>query len=84
METKFGPVAKDGDYVLVVDFNYMRRKCETYIAKVHKGKAYTGMKNFPHDTHYIHKQKALVVVPESYVDDDIKERIKHDIETEVM
>lgn len=25
LETKFGPMAQDGNYVLVVDFNYMKR-----------------------------------------------------------
>ena len=25
LETKFGPMAQNGDYVLVVDFNYMKR-----------------------------------------------------------
>ena len=41
LETKYGPFAQDGDYVVVVDFNYMKRKCNTYTAQVYHGKAYT-------------------------------------------
>lgn len=80
METKFGPVAQEGDYVIVVDFNWMKRKCNSYIGRVYKGMAYTGMKNSPHDGSCVHKKKALAVIPESYVDEEVKARIQEDIE----
>lgn len=80
METKFGPVAQEGDYVIVVDFNWMKRKCNSYIGRVCKGMAYTGMKNYPHDGSCVHKKKALAVIPESYVDEEVKTRIQEDIE----
>jgi hypothetical protein len=47
METMFGPIAQNGDYVVVVDFNWLKRKCNVYVARVHNGMAYTGVKNFP-------------------------------------
>jgi hypothetical protein len=78
LETKFGPTAHNGDYVIVVDFNYMKRKCETYIARVYHEKAYTGVRIS--GTHkYIHKLKAETVIPDSYVPKEVKERIIEDI-----
>ena len=78
LETKFGPMARDGDFVLVVDFNYMKRKCDTYIAQVYHGKAYTGVR-IPGTTKYVHKMKADVVIPEEYVSEEVKKKIKQDI-----
>ena len=80
METMFGPIAQEGDYVVVVDFNWMKRKCNSYIGRVHKGMAYTGMKNFPHDRNCVHKKKAICVVPVWYVDEETKLVIQNDIE----
>ena len=78
LETKYGPFAQDGDYVLVVDFNYMKRKCNTYTALVYHGKAYTGMVD--HNTgKSIHKLRAECVIPADYVDEDKKEKILQDI-----
>ena len=76
IETRFGPIAQNGDYVLVVDFNYMKRKCDTYIARVYQGKAYTGVRV---NNKYIHKLKAEVVIPESYVTPYRKRLILEDI-----
>ena len=78
LETKFGPMAQDGDYVLVVDFSYMKRKCETYIARVYHGKAYTGVR-VSGTANYIHKMKAECVIPESYVPEEVKRRIYEDM-----
>ena len=73
LETKFGPMAQDGDFVLVVDFNYMKRKCETYMARVYRGKAYTGVRIS--GTHnYVHKMKAECVIPESYVPQEVRRK----------
>jgi hypothetical protein len=78
LETKFGPIAQDGDYVLVVDFDYMKRKCDTYMARVYRGKAYTGIRKLGTSS-YIHKQKAEVVIPASYVPEDLKRTIQEDM-----
>ena len=78
LETKFGPIARDGDYVLVVDFNYMKRKCDTYVARVYRGKAYTGV-CIPGTNKYVHKLRAECVVPENYVPQDVKCKIYEDM-----
>lgn len=78
LETKFGPPAQDGDYVLVVDFNYMKRKCETYVARVYRGKAYTGMR-VPGTANYVHKMKAECIIPENYVSQEVKRKIYEDM-----
>lgn len=78
LETKFGPMARDGDYVLIVDFNYMKRKCETYVARVYRDKAYTGVRISGTDK-YIHKLRAEVVIPESYVSHEAKRKIYEDM-----
>ena len=78
LETKFGPMAHNGDYVIVVDFNYMKRKCETYIARVYQGKAYTGVR-IPGTIKYIHKMRAETVIPDSYVPEEVKRKIIEDI-----
>lgn len=78
LETKFGPTAQDGDFVLVVDFNYMKRKCDTYMARVYNGKAYTGVR-IPGTAKYVHKIKAECVIPETYVPQEVKRKIYEDI-----
>lgn len=78
LETKFGPMAQDGDFVLVVDFNYMKRKCDTYVARVYHDKAYTGMR-IPGTTKYVHKMKAECVIPENYVPEEVKRKIYEDM-----
>ena len=78
LETKFGPMARDGDFVLVVDFNYMKRKCETYIARVYRGKAYTGVR-IPGTVKYVHKMKAECIIPEHYVPQEVKQKIYEDM-----
>lgn len=78
LETKFGPTAQDGDYVLVVDFNYMKRKCDTYIARVYHGKAYTGV-HVSGTNKYVHKLHAEVIIPENYVPEEVKRKIFEDI-----
>ena len=80
MTTRFGPEAKDGDYVIVLDANYMSRRAINYIAKVYKGKAYTGRTMYANGKRkYIHKIIAEVVIPEHFVPDDIKALIEEDI-----
>ena len=76
--TRFGSAAKDGDYVLVSDMNYVGRSCKTLLAQIHNGKAYTGIKQ-DDGKRYIHKVKAEVVVPESIVPDETKRLIAADI-----
>lgn len=78
LETKFGPMARDGDYVLVVDFDYMKRKCETYMARVYRGKAYTGI-CMRGTTKYIHKMKAECVIPANYVPEELKRKMQEDM-----
>ena len=78
LETKFGPMAQDGDYVLVVDFNYLKRKCDTYVARVYRGKAYTGV-HIPGTDKYIHKLRAECVIPENYISQEEKRKICEDI-----
>jgi hypothetical protein len=78
LETKFGPMAQDGDYVLVVDFNYMKRKCDTYMARVYRGKAYTGV-HIPGTDKYVHKLRAEAIIPENYVPEEVKRKIFEDI-----
>ena len=78
MMTRFGPEANDGDYVIVLDVNYVGRSATNYIGKVYKGKAYTGIKM--RGTHkYIHKIGAEIVIPESIVPEETKARIEEDI-----
>ena len=78
LETKFGPMAQDGDYVLVVDFNYMKRKCDTYVARVYRGKAYTGVR-IPGTNKYLHKLRAEAIIPENYIPEEVKQKIFEDI-----
>lgn len=79
MQTHFGKEAKDGDYVIVLDVNYMGRSAKTYIAKVYKGKAYTGQKRTPQNSKYIHKAIAEIVISESIVPSNTKALIEEDI-----
>ena len=78
LETKFGPTAQDGDFVLVVDFNYMKRKCDTYVARVYCGKAYTGVR-IPGTAKYVHKLRAECVISEKYVPEEVKRKIYEDM-----
>ena len=79
MKTKFGPEAKDGDYVIVLDADYVHRRATNYIAKVYNCKAYTGARmNYGHGK-YIHKLEAQVVISESVVDEETKRLIEEDI-----
>jgi hypothetical protein len=78
VETKFGPPAQSGDFVLVVDFNYMKRKCETYVARVYRDKAYTGVR-IPGTDKYIHKLRAECVISANYVPQEVKRKIYEDM-----
>ena len=78
LETKFGPMAQDGDFVLVVDFNWAKRKCNSYMARVYRGKAYTGVRLLG-TANYIHKMKAECAIPEGYVPEETKRKIIEDI-----
>ena len=83
MLTQFGPEAKNGDYVIVLDSDYVHRKGTNYIAKVVDDKAYTGrkMKGFDRNgkAKYIHKLTAITVIPESIVPEETKVLIEEDI-----
>ena len=83
MNTKFGVEAKDGDYVIVLDADYVHRRATNLIAKVYNGKAYTGvwMYSSVGKHKYIHKLEAIVVIPESIVDEETKKLIEEDIKT---
>ena len=78
LETKFGPMAQDGDYVLVVDFNYLKSKCDTYVARVYRDKAYTGVR-IPGTNKYLHKLRAEAIIPENYIAEEVKQKIFEDI-----
>ena len=79
MQTRFGQEANDGDYVIVMDVNYIGRSAKTYIAKVYNGKAYTGKTYSPAKPKYIHKNIAEVVIHESIVPDETRQLIEEDI-----
>ena len=80
MVTRFGVEAKEGDYVLVLDNDYVHRRSANYIGKVHKNKAYTGIKMQGVKDRYIHKIAAEIVIPESIVPEETKQRIEADIQ----
>ena len=81
MTTKFGKEAQDGDYVIVLDTDYVHRRATNYIAKVYKNKAYTGQKMYSAkgESRYIHKITAEVVISESIVPEETKKLIEGDI-----
>ena len=79
MITQFGPEAKNGDYVIVLDSDYIHREGTNYLAKVVGNKAYTGRKMRGVKTRYIHKISAVMVVPESIVPEETKKLIEEDI-----
>lgn len=73
MDTIYGPIAKDGDYVIVLDVNYMAGSAKNYLAKVHNGKAYTGEKmSTRKGWKYIHKLVAQTIVPADIVPEETK------------
>ena len=81
MQTRFGSEAKDGDYVIVLDADYVHRRARNLIAKVYNNKAYTGiwMRNSKGERKYIHKLIAEVVISESIVPEETKSLIEEDI-----
>ena len=85
MTTRFGPEAKDGDYVIVLDADYVHRSARNLIGKVCGNKAYTGMRQRDIRTYnFIHKKIAEIVIPESMVPEEIKEKIEEDIKFNVI
>ena len=80
MHTKFGPEAQEGDYVIVLDVDYVHREARNYIAKVHKNKAYTGKTMTRNRNKYIHKISAEIVIPEFLVPEELKILIEEDID----
>lgn len=79
MKTVFGPEAKEGDYVIVLDVDYTHRRATNYIAKVYNNKAYTGRKSNNGFGKYIHKLNAQIVISEFIVSEEIKDLIEEDI-----
>ena len=80
MQTRFGPEAKNGDYVIVLDADYVHRSARNLIGKVCGNKVYTGMRQRDIRTYnFIHKKIAEIVIPESMVPEEIKEKIEEDI-----
>lgn len=79
MKTKFGPEAKDGDYVIVLDVDYVHRSAKNLVAKVCGNKAYTGVKTNYGYGKYIHKLEAQIVIPESVIGEEMKALIEEDI-----
>ena len=80
MTTKFGPEAHEGEYVIVLDVDYVHRTAVNYIAKVHKNKAYTGKRMLRDRSKYIHKMSAEIVIPEFLVPEELKVLIEEDID----
>ena len=80
MTTKFGPEAQDGDYVIVLDVDYVHREARNYVAKVYKNKAYTGKTMTRNHSKYIHKMSAEIVIPEYLVSEELKDLIETDID----
>ena len=56
----------------------MKRKCDTYMARVYHGKAYTGVR-MSGTANYVHKMKAECVIPENYVPQEVKRKIYEDM-----
>jgi hypothetical protein len=85
MTTKFGPEAKNGDYVIVLDVDYVHRRARNLIARVHNNKAYTGiwMYSSSGKQKYLHKLEAQIVIPESIVDEETKKFIEEDIKIHI-
>lgn len=83
--TYYGPQAKDGDYVIVAHA-FRNSGATTYAAKVHNGKAYTGIDVNRYGAHpkYLHKVSAVTVIPESYVSEERKAAIEEDIRMSTM
>ena len=81
MKTKFGPEAKDGDYVIVLDADYVHRRARNLVAKVYGDKAYTGVWMYSSNgkQKYLHKLEAQIVIPESIVSKEDKRLIEEDI-----
>ena len=79
MKCTFGPSANDGDYVIVVDFNYVSRRCKTLIGKVYKNKVYTGTTMDTKRDKYIHKISAEVVISKDIVPEETIKAIEEDI-----
>ena len=81
MKTKFGAEAKNGDYVIVLDVDYVHRSARNLVAKVYNDKAYTGiwMYSGSGKHKYLHKLEAQIVIPESIVDEETKVLIAEDI-----
>ena len=77
MQTKYGPEAQEGDYVLVLDVDYWHGKSRTLIAQIYKNKAYTGTET---KGKFIHKNIAEIIISEDFVPQETKELIKKDIE----
>ena len=85
MTTRFGPEAKDGDYVIVLDADYVHRTATNYIGKVCGDKAYTGIRMRNSKSYkFIHKMIAEIVIPESIVPEETKEKIEEDIKLHVI
>lgn len=81
MDTRFGTKAKEGDYVLVLDNDYVHRRSANYIGRVYKNKVYTGIKMVGSTKdRYIHKLTVEIVIPESIVPEETKQRIEADIQ----
>ena len=78
MYTKYGPIAKHGDYVLVLDIDYVHRTASVLPAKVHGNKAFTG-KKIAGNGKYIHKLEAIIKLPAEEVNERIKANIEQDI-----
>lgn len=80
MFTRYGRQAVDGDYVIVLDIDYMHRRAANYIGKVYKNKAYTGVRMKGLSTEkYIHKLSAEIVISETDVPEEVKKMIDEDI-----
>ena len=81
---KYGRPAYDGDYVMVLDVNYVARRGKTLIGKLYNGKIYTGVTMNTNKDKYIHKLQAEIVIPEYFIKEYIEREIIKAIEKDIL
>ena len=84
IKCKHGRPACDGDYVLILDVNFIKRRGKTLIGKLYNGKIYTGVTMDTNRDKYIHKLQAEIVIPEYFIEDYIEKEIIKAIEKDIL
>lgn len=83
MFTMYGPEAKDGDYVLVQDVQYMQRTAEVYVAQVRGDKAYAAAAiRTSSKFRWLRKESAIAIFPADQVSELKKSLIQMNIDAE--